>query len=131
MLGSDQMLERDDGTMLDKPASRAEAADQLRSLQRPQPLTSTRRGRGREAASAVWRHTESVELARPRRLATPSSAPISTQEYDAIRCNVGGYRIEGPGVQLFERIEGSHFTILGLPLLPLLGYSARARIAGV
>ena len=44
------------------------------------------------------------------------------REYEAVRFNVGGYRIEGPGVQLFERIEGSHFAILGLPLLPLLGY---------
>ena len=43
-------------------------------------------------------------------------------EYEAIRWSVGGYRIEGPGVQLFERIHGSHFAVLGLPLLPLLAY---------
>ena len=39
-----------------------------------------------------------------------------------VRWSVGGYRIEGPGAQLFERIEGSHFAVLGMPLLPLLGY---------
>ena len=44
------------------------------------------------------------------------------REWEHVRWNVGGYRIEGPGVQLFEKIEGSHFAILGLPLLPLLAY---------
>ena len=44
------------------------------------------------------------------------------REYEQIRWSVGGYRIEGPGAQLFDRIEGSHFAILGMPLLPLLGY---------
>ncbi len=50
-------------------------------------------------------------------------------EYEAVRCNVGGYRIEGMGAQLFEEIEGSHFAMLGLPLLPLARLSARARAA--
>jgi septum formation protein len=36
--------------------------------------------------------------------------------------SVGGYKIEGPGLQLFEKVDGDHFTILGLPLLPLLSY---------
>ncbi len=40
---------------------------------------------------------------------------------DAFR-SVGGYRLEGPGVQLFERIDGDYFTVLGLPLVPLLGH---------
>ncbi|WP_428969324.1 Maf family protein, partial [Sphingomonas sp. Xoc002] len=44
------------------------------------------------------------------------------QEWPAISGCVGCFRIEGPGVQLFSRIEGSHFTILGMPLLPMLGY---------
>jgi len=43
-------------------------------------------------------------------------------EYEAIRASVGGYRIEGMGAQLIEAVEGSHFAILGLPLLPLLAY---------
>ena len=49
-------------------------------------------------------------------------------EYEEIAGCVGGYRIEGPGAQLFARVEGSYFTILGLPLLPLLDY---LRIRGV
>ena len=49
-------------------------------------------------------------------------------EYEAIRWSVGGYRIEGRGVQLFERIEGSHFAILGLPLLPLLAFLRERRV---
>jgi septum formation protein len=39
---------------------------------------------------------------------------------DAVLASVGGYQLEGPGIQLFEKIEGDHFTILGLPLFPLL-----------
>jgi septum formation protein len=41
---------------------------------------------------------------------------------DAITASVGAYQLERTGVHLFERIEGDHFTILGLPLLPLLGF---------
>ena len=43
-------------------------------------------------------------------------------EWPAIAGSVGCDRVEGPGVQLFDRIEGSHFTVLGLPLVPVLGY---------
>jgi septum formation protein len=43
----------------------------------------------------------------------------------AVTASVGGYQVEGAGIQLFERIEGDHFTILGLPLLPLLAYLRR------
>jgi septum formation protein len=44
------------------------------------------------------------------------------REFDAVRWSVGGYHAEGTGVQLFDRIEGSHFAVLGMPLLPLLGF---------
>jgi septum formation protein len=43
-------------------------------------------------------------------------------EGEAVLASVGAYRLEGPGVQLFDRIEGEHSAILGLPLLPLLGF---------
>lgn len=120
VIGADQVLERDDGTILSKPASREEAWGQLISLR-----GTTHRLHSAavvaEGGQAVWWHCETVELTmRPF-----SDAFLSTYldaEYEQIRWSVGGYRIEGPGVQLFDRIEGSHFAILGMPLLPLLTY---------
>ena len=120
VLGCDQTLELDNGRMLDKPASRADARAQLETL-------SGRTHRLHSAAviveggAAIWSAVQGVSLSvRPL-----TSAFIETYldaECEAIRWGVGGYRIEGPGVQLFERIEGSHFAILGLPLLPLIEY---------
>jgi septum formation protein len=44
------------------------------------------------------------------------------QEFETVRRSVGGYHVEGRGAQLFERIEGSHFAVQGVPLLALLEY---------
>ena len=120
VLGSDQTLEGDDGTMLSKPKSREDAFEQLRSLSgRSHQLHSA--AAIVEAGQTVWTGTESVTLwVRP--LSDAFLRRYLDLEYEAIRWSVGGYRIEGPGVQLFERIRGSHFAILGMPLLPLLNY---------
>jgi septum formation protein len=48
---------------------------------------------------------------------------------DKAMASVGGYQLEGAGVQLFERVEGDHFTVLGLPLLPLLDWLRRAGLS--
>jgi septum formation protein len=120
VLGSDQVLERDDGTILSKPASREEAWGQL---------TSLRGGTHRlhsaaviaEGGEAAWWHCETVELTM-RPFSDAFLNAYLDAEYEQIRWSVGCYRIEGPGVQLFERIDGSHFAILGMPLLPLLDY---------
>jgi septum formation protein len=120
VLGSDQVLERADGTLLSKPASREEAWGQLESLR-----GATHRLHSAaviaQGGEAVWWHCETVELTM-RSFSDAFLDAYLDLEYEAIRWSVGGYRIEGPGVQLFERIEGSHFAILGLPLIPLLAY---------
>ena len=59
------------------------------------------------------------------------STPIWTQAGEAVTTSVGAYQLEGLGVHLFERIEGDHFTILGLPLLPLLAFLRSERLLGV
>jgi septum formation protein len=120
VLGSDQTLERGDGTLLGKPASRDEALGQLASLR-----GATHRLHSAavlaEDGGAIWWHCETVVLTM-RPFSDSFLEEYLDREYEQIRWSVGGYRIEGPGAQLFERIEGSHFAILGMPLLPLLGY---------
>lgn len=120
VLGADQVLEQDDGAMLSKPISRADAFAQLRALA----------GRTHylhagavviERGERVWGRTESATLS-VRPLSDAFLNDYLDREYEAIRWTVGGYRIEGPGAQLFEEVEGSHFAILGLPLLPLLDF---------
>ena len=120
VLGSDQTLELDDGAMLSKPRSRDEALDQLIALSgRTHRLHSS--AVIAEGGESVWWHSETVELTM-RRLGPDFLEDYLDREYEHIRWSVGGYRIEGLGAQLFDRIEGSHFAILGMPLLPLLGY---------
>ena len=50
---------------------------------------------------------------------------------EAVTTSVGAYQLEGLGIHLFERIEGDHFTILGLPLLPLLAFLRSAKLLGM
>lgn len=120
VLGADQTLEMHDGSMLDKPRSLEDSFAQLKALSgrthRLHSAAAISRG-----GSVRWRHTQSVTL-HVRDLSDEFLREYLAREYDSVRFNVGGYRIEGPGVQLFSRIEGSHFAILGLPLLPLLDY---------
>ena len=120
VLGSDSVVILADGSLLNQPASREEAADHLRRM------SGTRHELWSAAVIAedgrpVWRH---VEVARMfvRPLSDAFISQYLDAEWPAISGCVGCYRFEGPGVQLFSRVEGSQFTILGLPLLPLLGY---------
>ena len=126
VLGADQTLECEDGTMLDKPRSPEELAGQLRRLAgRTHFLHAA--GVLVESGRTVWSEAQSVAMTL-RPLSDAFIATYVAQEYPDVRFNVGGYRIEGSGVQLFDRIEGSHFAILGLPLLPLLDYLRERRV---
>ena len=126
VLGADQVLEQDDGAMLSKPASRADAFAQLRGLSGRTHLLHSA-AVVIESGERVWGHTETVALSM-RRLGDAFLEHYLDREYEAVRRNVGGYRIEGPGAQLFEAIEGSHFAILGLPLLSLLDFLRERRL---
>lgn len=120
VIGADQVLELDDGTMLSKPGSRDEALAQLRALSGGTHYLHSA-AVVVEGGARVWGETETVAMdVRP--LGEEFLEAYLDAEYEAVRFNVGGYRIEGMGAQLFEEVEGSHFAILGLPLLPLLDY---------
>ena len=120
VLGVDQVLEQDNGEMLSKPASRADAFAQLRTLSgRTHHLHSA--AVVIERAERVWGATETASLS-VRPLSDAFLDDYLDREYGAIRWTVGGYRIEGLGVQLFDEVQGSHFAVLGLPLIPLLDF---------
>ncbi len=116
VLGCDQTLERDDGLLFDKPGEHV--AEHLRQLSgRTHYLYAA--AVVAEDGRPVWRHVERVSLVM-RTLSDTFIEDYVRDEGTAVAGCVGGYRIEGRGAQLFDRIDGSHFAILGLPLLPLL-----------
>ena len=120
ILGCDQTLALDDGTMFDKPTDRIVLAEHLRILS----------GKVHNLYSAIviarggdvlWRHVEQVRMTM-RPLSDVFIADYVEMEGDGLIGCVGGYQIEASGAQLFSAINGSHFAIIGLPLLPLLDY---------
>jgi len=122
VLGADQTLVLG-SRRFSKPADWAAAAEQLRAL----------RGQTHALHSAlsVMRDGKVLfEHADAARLTMRKFSDRFLQQYleaagDAVNASVGGYQLEKPGIQLFERIEGDYFTILGLPLLPLLDFLRR------
>lgn len=118
VLGSDSLVTVD-GCRFDKPASREQAAKHLRFFS----------GKTMELHSAaaligdgkvIWSHTETARL-KVRHLSDEFIETYLHAEWPEVSHCVGVFRIEALGIQLFERIEGSHFTVLGMPLLPVLG----------
>ncbi len=119
VVGADQTLAVGD-SLFTKPAGRSEAARQLRALA----------GRVHELHSAVAVATDGRIVYEHVSVARMSMRPLGEAEIgtyldeagERVTTSVGAYQLEGLGVHLFERIEGDHFTILGLPLLPLLAF---------
>jgi septum formation protein len=119
VIGADQILVCED-VWFDKPEDIPDARAQL----------STLRGKTHMLATAVvchigesrvWHH-----VARPRLTMRPFSDEFLDayleEEGETVTATVGGYRLEGPGLQLFDRIDGEHSAIIGLPMLSLLGF---------
>lgn len=107
------------GRLFDKPVDRAHAAEHLRFFSgKPMELTSAvALARG---GSTEWSYCGNTVL-NVRELSEGFIENYLDLEWPEVSYCVGVFRIEGPGVQLFDRIEGDHFTIQGMPLLPLLG----------
>jgi septum formation protein len=128
VVGADQTLALGE-RLFNKPDGRAQALEQLRALA----------GQVHElhAAIAVARDGkilfEHVALARMtmRTMSEREFATYLDEAGDAVTSSVGAYQLEGLGVHLFDCIEGDHFTILGLPLLPLLGFLRGERLLAV
>ena len=124
VLGCDSTVTADDGDLIDKAETRADAAVQLRALAgTTHRLTSA--AVVAQGGVPIWRHVDTARLTM-RAFSEEFLDAYLDAEWPAIGHCVGGYRLEARGVQLFSRIEGDHFTILGLPLLPLLDW-LRAR----
>jgi len=119
VVAADQILVCE-GRWFDKPDGLATAREQLLAL----------RGRTHRLVTAVlcqagdtvlWRHVDEPRLTM-RVFSEPFLDAYLAAESEAVTNSVGAYRLEGFGAQLFDRIEGDYFSVLGLPLLPLLGF---------
>jgi septum formation protein len=127
VVGADQTLALGD-KLFNKPAGRIQAAEQLAALA----------GQTHELHSAVAVAHDGKIMFEHTAIARMSMRPLSDEDIrvyldeagDAVTASVGAYQLEGLGAHLFERIDGDHFTILGLPLLPLFAFLRRERLFG-
>ena len=119
IIGSDQVLEFD-GQTFSKPTDKAEAIAQLQSLS----------GKLHKLYSAaviydqgrpVWRYIGQAKMTM-RPLGDAYISDYVDRNWDHIQYCVGGYQIEAEGARLFSKIDGDHFSILGMPLIQVLGY---------
>ncbi len=119
VIGADQILVCED-RWFDKPESVDAAREHLRALRgRTHVLvTAVLCQRG---AVRVWHHVEKPRLVM-REVSDAFLDNYLAAEGDAVTASVGAYRLEGLGAQLFDGIDGDYFAVLGLPLLPLLGF---------
>lgn len=124
-IGSDSVVSVG-GRMFNKPRDREEAAEHLRFFSgKEMRLTSAvalARGGGLD-----WSHVDTAIL-HVRRLSDEFIRGYLDADWPEVGYTVGVFRLEGPGVQLFESIDGDYFTILGMPLIPLLGALRERRL---
>lgn len=128
VIGADQTLALG-ARRFSKPTDRAGAAEHLRALA----------GQTHELHSAVAVARNGQVLFENVAVARMTMRPLDESAIGdyldaagpAALSSVGAYQLEGLGIHLFARIEGDHFTILGLPLLPLLGFLRRERLVGL
>lgn len=125
VIGCDQTLSFK-GRLISKPRNMAEARAQLSEM----------RGERHKLLSAAviykngepkWRHVGEVRL-EMKQISDAYLDDYLTRNWDEIRHSVGAYMLEAEGVRLFSRIDGDYFTVLGLPLLPLLAYLSERKV---
>jgi septum formation protein len=128
VIGADQTLALGN-QLFNKPEGRAAAAEQLQALS----------GQTHELHSAIAVALDGKIAFETVAVARLTMRPLSGEDIhryldeagETVTTSVGAYQLEGLGVHLFERIEGDHFTILGLPLFPLLAFLRRERLIGL
>jgi septum formation protein len=118
VIGSDSVVSVASRTF-DKPRDRSGAAEHLRFFS-GKPIVLTSAVALAKGGELDWRHVDTATL-QVRPLSEGFIAAYLDAEWPAVGHTVGVFRMEGRGVQLFSSIDGDHFTILGMPLIPLLG----------
>lgn len=126
VIGADQMLALG-GEVFDKPKDANEARQQLTRLRGQTHELITAAVVAREGA-IIWRHIDTPKL-KMRDLSDAFLDDYMARAGEHVLRSVGAYQLEGLGAQLFERVEGDYFSVLGLPLLPLLAFLREHGIA--
>lgn len=126
VIGGDQMLALG-GEVFDKPKSPGEAREHLLRLRGQTHELITAAVVAQEGA-IIWRHVDTPKL-KMRAFSDAFLDDYLSRAGDHVLRSVGAYQLEGLGAQLFERVEGDYFSVLGLPLLPLLAFLRERGIA--
>ncbi|MEZ5959619.1 MAG: Maf family protein [Hyphomonadaceae bacterium] len=126
VIGADQMLALG-SDVFDKPKNLADAREHLLRLRGETHELITAAVVARDGA-IVWRHIDTPKL-RMRAFSDAFLDGYLARAGDPVLRSVGAYQLEGLGAQLFERVEGDYFSVLGLPLLPLLAFLREHGIA--
>ncbi len=126
VIGADQMLAVG-GDVFDKPKNVDEARQHLTRLRGQTHELITAAVVAREGA-IIWRHIDTPKL-KMRAFSDAFLDDYMSRAGEHVLRSVGAYQLEGLGAQLFERVEGDYFSVLGLPLLPLLAFLREHGIA--